>query len=59
MEVLVDRTGVPSELTVLRTVPLLGEAAVSAVEGWRWNPYSVAGKAVPFRVVVTVTFRLT
>lgn len=59
VEVLVDRNGVPSELNVLRTVPLLEEAAVDAVEAWRWNPYVVAGKAVPFWVVVTVTFRLT
>jgi protein TonB len=59
LEVLVDVQGVPSSLNVLRSVPLLESAAIEAVRQWRWNPYKLLEKPVPFWVTVTVNFRLT
>jgi protein TonB len=59
LEVLVDDQGVPSSVNVLRSVPLLESAAIEAVRQWRWNPYRVLERSVPFWVTVTVNFRLT
>jgi protein TonB len=59
LEVLVDIQGVPSTVNVLRSVPLLESAAIEAVRQWRWNPYKLLDKPVPFWVTVTVNFRLT
>lgn len=59
LEVLVDAQGIPSYVTVLRSVPLLESAAIEAVRRWRWNPYKLLEKPVPFWVTVTVNFRLT
>jgi protein TonB len=59
LEVLVDVQGVPSNVNVLRSVPLLESAAIEAVRQWRWNPYKLLEKPVPFWVTVTVNFRLT
>jgi protein TonB len=59
LEVLVDVQGVPANINVLRSVPLLEAAAIEAVRQWRWNPYRLMDKAVPFWVTVTVNFRLT
>jgi protein TonB len=59
LEVLVDVQGVPSSVTVLRSVPLLESAAIEAVRQWRWNPYKLLDRHVPVWVTVTVNFRLT
>ena len=59
LEVLVDVQGLPSSVNVLRLVPLLESAAIEAVRQWRWNPYKLLEKPVPFWVTVTVNFRLT
>jgi len=59
LEVLVDAQGVPHEINVLRTVPMLEAAATEAVRKWRWSPYRVLDRPVPFWVTVTVSFRLT
>jgi protein TonB len=59
LEVLVDTEGMPSSMNVLRSVPLLESAAIEAVRQWRWNPYRLLDRPVPFWVTVTVNFRLT
>jgi protein TonB len=59
LEVLVDQQGEPQQCKVLRPLPLLESAAIDAVKQWRWSPYTINGKGVPFWVTVTVTFRLT
>jgi len=59
LEVLVDVQGVPSSVNVLRSVPLLESAAIEAVRQWRWNPYKLLDRPIPFWVTVTVNFRLT
>ncbi len=59
LEVLVDVKGLPSSVSVLRSIPLLESAAIEAVRKWRWNPYKLLDRPVPFWVTVTVNFRLT
>jgi len=59
LEVLVDAQGVPSSVNVLRSIPLLESAAIEAVRQWRWNPFKLLERPVPFWVTVTVNFRLT
>lgn len=58
LEVLVGEDGTPRQVKVLRSVAMLEEAAKDAVAMWRWEPYTVAGRTVPFLVTVTVQFRL-
>jgi protein TonB len=58
LDVLVDAQGVPGAMKVLKTVPMLEDAARAAVRGWRWKPYLIEQQPVPFWVTVTVTFRL-
>jgi protein TonB len=45
-----------NEARVVRSIPLLDEAALAAVRNWRFEPTFVNGKAVPVRMVVTVSF---
>jgi protein TonB len=59
LEVMVSSEGFPAAVKVLRGVPLLDSAAVAAVREWRWKPYFMLDRAVPFWVTVTVSFRLT
>jgi len=59
LDVLVSAVGEPDELRVLESHVLLESAAVEAVKKWRWSPYLLKGEAVPFKVVVTIHFRLT
>jgi hypothetical protein len=41
---------------VLKSVPLLDEAALQAVKEWRYDPTLVNGKPVPIKMTVTVNF---
>jgi protein TonB len=59
LEVLVDQHGEPLNIRALRSLPLLEAAAVDAVRQWRWRPYIVNERGIPFWVTVTVTFKLT
>ncbi|HDT12860.1 MAG TPA: TonB family protein, partial [Candidatus Aminicenantes bacterium] len=43
---------------VLRSVPLLDQAAIDAVKQWGYEPMIVEGKAVPVVFTVTVRFQL-
>lgn len=53
VEVLVDERGEVSDVKVLRSVPLLDQAAVDAVRQWRYTPTLLNG--LPVRVVMTAT----
>ena len=58
MDVTLDPTGAVSDVDVLRSVPLLDEAAVAAVSQWRYEPTLVDGVPVPILLTVTVNFGL-
>ncbi len=58
LEVIIDRDGRVRQAHVLRSVPLLDRAAVSAVEQWVFTPTRLNGEAVPVVMTVTVDFRL-
>jgi TonB family protein len=55
-EIVVNEAGLVSEARVVRSVPMLDEAALEAVRNWRFEPAMVDGRAVPVRMVVTVNF---
>lgn len=39
--------------------PLLQPATISAVRAWRYRPWLVYGKAVPFQTVVSIDFKIS
>jgi len=43
---------------VLRGVPMLDQAAVAAVQQWRFEPARLNGQVVPVVMTVTVNFQL-
>ena len=52
-----DEEGKVKDVIVLRSIPLLDQAAIDAVRQWVYEPMIIDGKAVP--VVFTVTVRFT
>ena len=58
LEATIGPTGEMVDVEVLRSVPELDEAAVAAVEQWRYEPTLVDGEAVPVVMTVTITFAL-
>jgi TonB family protein len=56
VEVVVDESGAVTEPRILRSIPLLDEAALSAVREWRFEPTIVDGRPVPVRMTLTVNF---
>jgi periplasmic protein TonB len=58
LEATVDHTGAVRDARVLRSHGILDEAAVHAVEQWRYEPLLLNGKATPFVLTVTVSFNL-
>ena len=58
LETTVSSTGEVTDVEVLRSVPLLDEAAVAAVRQWRYEPTLVDGVAVPVLMTVTLNFQL-
>ena len=56
MEIVVNEAGNVTDARILRSVPLLDEAALQAVRGWRYEPSLVNGKPVPVKLTVTVNF---
>jgi protein TonB len=55
LEATISRSGVVSDVRVLRSVPLLDAAAVDAVRQWRYEPTRLNGE--PVAVLLTVTIR--
>lgn len=59
LEVVVDEQGNVTETKVLKGLPMgLDQAAVEAVETWKFKPATRAGRAVPVYYVLTVNFQL-
>ena len=57
LEATIDERGVVTDARVLRSVPLLDPAALTALKQWRYTPTLLNG--VPVRVLMTVTFRFS
>ena len=58
LEATVDEKGAVSDTRVLRSHGVLDQAAVDAVEQWRYEPLRLNGKPTPFILTVTVSFSL-
>ena len=57
LEAVLDAQGRVESARVLRSVPLLDEAALDAVRQWRYTPSVYAGR--PVSVLMTITVRFT
>jgi TonB family protein len=55
-EVVVNEQGVVADAKIVRSVPMLDDAALETVKQWRFRPSVVNGQPVPTRMVVTLTF---
>jgi protein TonB len=58
LEAVIGRDGTVDDVRVLRSVPLLDDAAREAVRQWLFTPTRLNGEPVPVVMTVTVTFRL-
>jgi protein TonB len=58
LEAIIGTDGSVQDLRVVRSSPLLDEAAVEAVRQWRYTPTLLNGTPVPVVMTVRVSFRL-
>ena len=58
LEAVIGPAGRVTEVKVLRSVPLLDEAAIEAVKQWEYTPTLLNGVPVPVIMTVTVNFTL-
>jgi len=58
IEATIDERGNVARAQVLRSIPLLDEAALTAVRQWKFTPTLLNGSAVPIVMTVTVNFKL-
>jgi protein TonB len=58
LEAVLDEDGVVRNVMVLRSIPLLDDAAIQAVSRWRFTPTLLNGTPVPVVMTVTVAFTL-
>jgi protein TonB len=58
LEAVIDESGAVSRLRVLRSQPLLDNAAIVAVRRWRYTPTLLNNVPVPILMTITVRFTL-
>jgi protein TonB len=58
LEAVIDVLGNVTSTRVLRGHPLLDQAALDAVQQWRFKPATLNGEAIPVVMTVTVQFKL-
>jgi protein TonB len=58
LEAIIGVDGRVQQARVLRSVPLLDQAAINAVQSWEYTPTLLDGRPVPIIMTVTVNFRL-
>jgi TonB family protein len=58
LEVTIGPDGAVQETRILRSIPLLDDAAVSAVREWQFAPTLLNGAPIPIIMTVTVNFTL-
>ncbi len=59
IEATIDEQGNVTDTQLLRSIPLLDEAALAAVRQWKFSPTLLNGTPVPIVMTVTVNFTLT
>lgn len=59
IEATIDSRGNVASAAVLRSIPLLDQAALDAVRQWKFTPTLLNGSAVPVIMTVTVNFTLS
>jgi len=58
LDAVIDATGRVTGVRVIRSIPLLDQAAIDAVRQWRFTPTTLNGEPVPILLTVTVQFKL-
>ena len=58
LETIIDERGAVKGVSVLKSIPLLDQAAADAVKQWRFTPARLNGQPVPVVMTVTVNFEL-
>jgi TonB family protein len=58
IEAIIDPTGKVSEARVVRSIPMLDQAATDAVRQWEFTPTLLNGTPVPVIMTVTVNFAM-
>ncbi len=58
LDAAIDVQGNVKDVTVIRSIPLLDQAAIDAVEQWKYEPPLVDGRPTEVVMTVTVTFTL-
>ena len=58
LEAVIGVDGTVQVVRVLRSIPLLDDAAINAVRQWLFTPTLLNGGPVPVVMTVTVTFRV-
>ena len=58
LEARIDATGKVTDAKVLRSIPLLDQAALDAVRQWVYAPTCLNGAGIPLITTVTVSFKL-
>ena len=58
IEATIDTNGFVSSARVLRSIPMLDQAALDAVKEWQFQPTQLNGVAVPVIMTVTVNFTM-
>ncbi len=58
IEMTLDAAGLVHDTRVIKSVPLLDEAAVEAVRQWEFTPTLLNGEPVPVIITSTVNFTL-
>jgi len=58
LETLIDEQGRVADARILRSIPLLDQAALDAVREWEFTPTLLNGVPVPIVMTVTVQFTL-
>ena len=56
LEIRIDESGGVADAKVMRSIPMLDDAALATVKQWRYAPTLVEGRAVPVKMVVSVNY---
>ncbi len=58
VDVSIDERGTVTNTAIVKSIPELDEAAMTALRQWKFEPARRDGKAVPVTVTILTTFRL-